>query len=71
MTTTEKFQVISDFFLSKEEYINSEKKDIQTNSRYVYFTQKHFTAGDEDQFEEFRDSKNYNVCSSENPKLTH
>jgi serine/threonine protein kinase len=65
MTTTEKFQVISDFFLSKEEYNNSEKKDIQTNSRYVYFTQKHFTAGDEDQFEEFRDSKNYNVCSSE------
>lgn len=66
MTTTSKFQNIPDFYEGedgKEKCLNAKKEDvIQTNSRYPYFTQKHFTAGDEEQFNQYRDSTNYKLC---------
>ena len=65
MTTTERFQNIPDFYSSRQECLNANKNDEQTNPRYTYFTQTHFTAGDEEQFEYYRDAKNYNVCMKE------
>ena len=58
MTTTSHFQVKPDYFSSEKECIESEKNLINTNSRYKYFCQTHFTAGDIDQFEQYKDSTN-------------
>ena len=58
-TTTSKYQTYPDFFDTKEECENFKfKPKIQTNLRYKNFTQTHFTAGDEQQFEEYKFSKN-------------
>jgi hypothetical protein len=69
MTTTSKFQNIPDFYEgddAKERCLNAKKEDvIQTNPRYDNFTQKHFTVGDEEQFNQYRDATNYNLCSEE------
>ena len=67
MTTTEIFQNIPDFYLSRQECLTKNKNDEQTNPRYAYFTQSHFTAGDEEQFEYYRDAKNYSVCMEDIP----
>lgn len=56
MTTTSKFQVRPDYFSSPEEC--KIDKPINTNKRYRFFCQTHFTAGDLDQFEEYRDKTN-------------
>jgi len=53
MTTTSNYQIYADFFPSKEE-ANERREAIQTNPRYKTFTQTHFTAGDEDQFDQYR-----------------
>jgi hypothetical protein len=53
MTTTESYQKIPNFFLKKEEVVRK-----QTNPRYPNFDQIHFTAGDIDQFEMYRDKTN-------------
>ena len=51
MTTTEHLTSISDY----EECIKDVNiNNINTNKRYPYFKQKHFTAGDESQFELYR-----------------
>jgi hypothetical protein len=55
-TTTKKLNIYNDFFSSEEEAKKFTYKKIdQTNSRYRDFKQTHFTAGDIEQFEKFRD----------------
>ena len=51
--TTESFQKIPDFFSEKKSVVR-----VQTNPRYPNFNQIHFTAGDIDQFEMYRDKSN-------------
>jgi hypothetical protein len=55
MTTTQHFRIVPDFFPTIEEA--TEYHNIQTNPRYKYFNQTHFTAGDEEQFQSFRSRK--------------
>jgi hypothetical protein len=62
MTTTENFQVEPDFYNSPEECLKGEKNKINTNPRYKFFRQTHFTAGDLDQFLRYKDSTNGNIC---------
>lgn len=62
MTTTEKFQKIPDYFDNEEDCKNSLRNRPQTNPRYRGFTQTHFTAGDAQQFEKYRDATNGEVC---------
>lgn len=71
-TTTSKFQILPNFFSSPEErdLIQKSKKP-QTNLRYKFFNQVHFTAGDTNQFEEFRNrtdlsEMNENTQSAQN-----
>jgi hypothetical protein len=59
MTTTSSFQKKPDYYL---ENINFNIPKIQTNPKYKDFNQTHFTAGDFEQFEKFRDKKNGNTC---------
>ncbi len=40
----------------------SKMKKVSTNPRYSHFTQTHFTAGDEEQFQAYRDATNGDVC---------
>jgi hypothetical protein len=54
MTTTSGFQVKPDFYITKELCIELSKKKIQSNPRYKNFNQTHFTAGDEEQFIEYK-----------------
>ena len=65
MTTTSRFQKKSDYYSSKEGCIESIKKYITTNPRYKHFQQTHFTAGDEDQFQRYRDPTNGQICIPE------
>ena len=58
MTTTSGFQVKPDFYITKELCIELSKKKIQTNPRYKNFNQTHFTAGDEEQFIEYKNEIN-------------
>lgn len=60
-TTTSIFQKKPDYYTSKEECVKSYSQKIQTNPRYKNFCQTYFTAGDEEQFEEFR----YDYLSSD------
>ena len=60
-TTTSKYQIYPDFFENKEDCEKFKfRQRNQTNTRYKHFCQTHFTAGDEEQFEEYRFSKNNN-----------
>jgi len=54
MTTTDEFQKVPNFFMSKEK----ENKKYSTNPRYIDFMQTHFTAGDIEQFNMYRDPTN-------------
>lgn len=58
MTTTDMFQKNPDYYLSKEELLKSVA--VNTNPRYKYYKQTHFTVGDEDQFHHYRDYQNNN-----------
>tara|TARA_A100001011_G_scaffold382775_1_gene453090 strand:- start:1603 stop:4917 length:3315 start_codon:yes stop_codon:yes gene_type:complete len=69
MASTQEFQKDPDFYdsIKKCKENNPKKKDKfkhnqNTNPRYQHFTQTHFTAGDEEQFETYRDAKTYNIC---------
>jgi hypothetical protein len=62
MTTTDKFQKYPDYYQSIEECKNQVKIKKSSNPRYKSFTQLHFHAGDEEQFQEYRDMKNGNLC---------
>ena len=64
MTTTDKFQIYPDYYDSEKECKIQDRKrndwnnkEYTTNSRYN-FKHTHFTAGDESQFELYRDSTN-------------
>ncbi len=61
-TTTSIFNVKPDFYDSKDECLKGSKEIDQTNPRYKNFKQAHFTAGDEEQFEYYRDATNSNPC---------
>jgi serine/threonine protein kinase len=63
MTTTASFQKNPDFWRTKEEALNH-KETKNTNPRYKHFTQDIFHAGDEEQFQHFRDATNGNVCDT-------
>ena len=65
-TTTSEYQICPDFFENKEDCDAFKfRQRQQTNPRYKNFCQTHFTAGDEEQFEEYKFSKNnFEFCSS-------
>lgn len=58
MSTTSQFQIKPDFFSSAKECSEAERKNINTNPRYKFYNQTHFTAGDIEQFESYRDPTN-------------
>lgn len=58
MTTTEKFRIKPDFYNSLEECDKNRFKFESTNPRYKDFKQTHFTAGDEEQFQTYRNPVN-------------
>ena len=57
-TTTNKFQEKPDYYTSEKDCTEGEKKIVNTNPRYKFFSQTHFTAGDIDQFSQYRDPSN-------------
>jgi len=63
MTTTASLQAGPNVFLSREEALNH-KETTNTNNRYKGFLQDIFHAGDEDQFQQYRDATNGEVCSN-------
>jgi hypothetical protein len=56
MTTTSLYQLEPDYYDSIEEC--NTKNSFNTNPRYKNFRQKHFTAGDEEQFDQYRYDRN-------------
>lgn len=64
MTTTNHLRNmnIPDFFTSLQDCLDSKYSKTQTNLRYKNFNQILFTAGDEEQFEEYRDQTNGEIC---------
>lgn len=66
MTTTAHFQVRPDWFPDAKSCLESEKKSINSNPRYKFFCQTHFTAGDFQQFKEYRDMTNGDFKSTLN-----
>lgn len=64
-TTTSMFRVRPDYFFNLEECTASNKGKQQSNPRYKFFNQTHFTAGDVDQFEQYRDATNGQLCIPE------
>jgi hypothetical protein len=65
MSTTSQFQIKPDFFPSSQACVDSERKNINTNIRYKFFNQTHFTAGDIEQFEAYRDPSNGRVVTQD------
>ena len=65
MTTTSHFQIKPDYYISIEECKESNKLRAQSNIRYKNFTQTHFTAGDEEQFQHYRYDKNGTLLTKE------
>lgn len=57
-TTTSHFQKKPDFFPSVKECLLADKSVVNTNPRYKYYNQTHFTAGDIEQFQKYRDQTN-------------
>lgn len=62
MATTKQFQSLPDFYTDKSKCLEAERKRENTNPRYKEFIQTHFTAGDIEQFERYRDPTNGSVC---------
>lgn len=56
------FQKLPDFYSSIEESNMHGRRKEQTNPRYSNFRQTHFTAGDIEQFEEFKSINNGDPC---------
>jgi hypothetical protein len=67
MTTTSEFQTKPDYYTTEKECSEAEKVRINTNPRYKFFFQTHFTAGDIDQFEKYRDATNGSLSLPEEP----
>jgi hypothetical protein len=53
MSTTKHLQQKLDFYKNSYDCKKHSRTRIQTNNRYKYFTQTHFTAGDTQQFQEY------------------
>ena len=62
MTTTSELQKKPDYYIDKEKCLNSRRVKFQTNMRYKNFKQTHFTAGDEEQFDRYRNMVNGQIC---------
>jgi hypothetical protein len=60
MTTTSHFQKNPDYYMNIEDCKN--RPTYNTNPRYKFFKQTIFTAGDEQQFEMYRDRSNGCIC---------
>jgi serine/threonine protein kinase len=60
MTTTSHFQRFPNYYYNPEDCAAGRRA--VTNDRYDGFEQLHFTAGDEAQFEQFRDASNGSIC---------
>jgi len=76
MTTTFSFQIKLDYYNSKDECILASKEKIQTNFRYKNFNQTHFTAGDEEQFIDYKldlngENENKHVDLKDNKFFEH
>lgn len=68
-TTTSHMQKVPNFFTTKEECDNNNHNSRpQTNLRYRGYTQTHFTCGDEEQFNQYRDFTNKSDQSDTLPK---
>ena len=61
-TTTDHLRVKPDFYHSKETCLASLRVHKNSNPRYKQFNQSVFHAGDEEQFETYRDATNGQVC---------
>lgn len=57
MTTTDNLRTAPPFYSSKSARDNAKFKKGGVNSRYPHFSHTHFTAGDEEQFEVYREPK--------------
>ena len=62
MTTTDHLQRIPDYYKELDECKKHEKDRENTNKRYKFFKQTHFTAGDEEQFQRYRCQENGEIC---------
>ena len=62
MTTTDHLQKIPDYYDTLNECKKHEKDRENTNKRYKFFKQTHFTAGDEEQFQRYRCQENGEIC---------
>lgn len=66
MTSTHHFQTSPDYYTSSDLCKSIKNNDkVGSNPRYTTFKQTHFTAGDEEQFQQYRDATNGNLCTSE------
>lgn len=63
MFTTSQFQIKPNYYCSQQECTDSYKNKHNTNQRYKFFNQTHFTAGDIEQFQLYRDPTNGNSCT--------
>lgn len=54
MTTTDSFRKLPEYYESIEECDQHKFIVVNTNPRYKFFQQTHFTAGDEEQFDKYR-----------------
>jgi len=71
MFSTIKFQIKPNYYKTEKECIDSYKNIQNTNPRYKFYNQTHFTAGDIEQFEMYRDKTNGqshipNICLKDN-----
>ena len=62
MTTTSHLQKKPDYYSTLDECSKAKRLKIVSNPRYREFKQTHFTAGDEDQFQEYRNATNGDIC---------
>jgi hypothetical protein len=69
MTTTDSYQEYPDFFGSITE-ARERRSSKQTNPRYTAFNQTHFTAGDEEQFDQYRYPTNMLSLGNQQPTQT-
>jgi len=65
MSTTKLLNVNKDSYNTIQECEANKNKVVGLNPRYRYFRQRHFTAGDENQFQEFRSYKMSSFCNTD------
>jgi serine/threonine protein kinase len=65
MTTTAHLNIGPDFYTTKNSCLEAHRERKQSNPRYKNFKQRVFHAGDEEQFQHYRDATNGNICIPE------